>query len=251
MADARMTERVAFEGALAGKLAAVTLVAGVVIVLAGQSPWATAPEGQSPEPAPLAEVAGGPTQSDEEPYMPFPEMIGAAMELFPNAPKAPPPPDEPDTPPDRPADPTGPAVSGRQVAFLGAILGPRTNYAIIQINDRQVWIPAGESREGIEVLEVTEAGARVRYEDGRETDLKQGERQGGSLTVLRPASGSPGMARPGVAPGVVNAPGAASAVNNDDQDRRVMDLQERRARRLEELEEQRRRLAEQRGEGGR
>lgn len=249
MADSRMTERVAFEGALAGKLAAATLVAGVVIVLAGQAPWAMAPEGQSPEPAPLAEVAGGPPDAEEEPYMPSPEILGEAMGLFPNAPKAPPPPDEPDTPSDRPDDPTGPTVNGREVSFLGAILGPRTNYAIIQINDRQVWIPAGESREGIEVLEVTETGARVRYEDGREADLEQGERRGGSLTVFRPASA--GAPRAGVAPGAAVSPGAINVANDNEQDRRVMDLQERRARRLEELEEQRRRLAEQRGEGGR
>jgi len=74
--------------------------------------------------------------------------------------------------------------------FVASIKGAGVESAILRVGDTQIWVRKGETRAGVELLEVGPDFASVRH-NGRAIRAERGERKGPSVSTLVSGSAPP------------------------------------------------------------
>lgn len=106
-----------------------------------------------------------------------------------------------------PDDPPLPEATD-EVAFIGAVITAERRVAVLRVNEKQVWIGEGETKQDIEVLTVDRGEVRLRRHGGQEFTLEPAPRKEGQITQL---ARSVPTRTPAVAGGRPNFPGRQGA----------------------------------------
>ncbi len=145
------------------------------------------------------------------------EEIAFGLEQISNLPQTPA--TTPDEPGEEPAPDETPLTSAPdEVAFIGAVITAERRVAVLRVNEKQLWIGEGETREDIEVISVERGEVRLRRDGGQEFTLEPAPRKEGQITQLArtvpnrtPAVAGGRSSMPGRGGPAVEAAGEAAA----------------------------------------